>query len=469
MTLTARGLAVASLALLCILSFVHFSVPAIHGRHLAEEDSLPADLRHKDLFPLNGDDILGTILAVAGLIIAASGGIGGGGILVPLLILIFKFSPKMAIPLSTFTILGSSVTNMVLNLSKRHPEVDRPLVDWDLIMVMEPLTAAGAIVGSFLSKVLPDWFLTISLVCLLALTSHRTLKKGIQQYKQETLAHEKERSALSEAAEKEIEMEGLEESSRLLGEEALEDPAFEKENTELRDLLTLERDTPRDKVMLMIIMFVVIVFINLIKGGGKSFPSPIGIVCGSFTYWSMTGLIILWVLAISLYARQELVKKYHLKKRLRYKYIKGDVEWNERNTIIYPCLCIFAGFCAGMFGVGGGVVKGPLMLEMGVHPMVAAATVAVMIFFTSIAATTSYIAFGTLKFDYGYYLFCFGLVATAVGQIGVGHLVKKYKRNSLISLSIGAVVALSTCLMGLQSVLSLMSEESEDSSSALCT
>ena len=33
----------------------------------------------------------------------------------------------------------------------------------------------------------------------------------------------------------------------------------------------------------------------------------------------------------------------------------------------------------GMFGVGGGIVKGPLMLEMGVLPDVAAATSATMI------------------------------------------------------------------------------------------
>ena len=60
--------------------------------------------------------------------------------LVPLLILVYGFHPKYAIPLSNFTIVGSSITNMYMNLSKRHPDVDRPLVDWDIILVMEPLT-----------------------------------------------------------------------------------------------------------------------------------------------------------------------------------------------------------------------------------------------------------------------------------------------------------------------------------------
>ena len=43
-----------------------------------------------------------------------------------------------------------------------HPNADRPLVDWDLILIMEPLTIGGALAGSFLNKVtyqlvLPDY------------------------------------------------------------------------------------------------------------------------------------------------------------------------------------------------------------------------------------------------------------------------------------------------------------------------
>jgi uncharacterized membrane protein YfcA len=47
-----------------------------------------------------------------------------------------------------------------------------------------------------------------------------------------------------------------------------------------------------------------------------------------------------------------------------YAYKEGDVEWNERNTLMYPAVCFFAGFFAGLFGVGGGIVKGPLMLQV---------------------------------------------------------------------------------------------------------
>ena len=467
---------------LVVVQYVYYSNDS-SSRGLSEEFLAEDDPHHhKPVFPLDGSDYIGTFLIILGLMIAASGGIGGGGIIVPLLILVFGFTPKKAIPLSNFTIVGSSLTNMLMNLSKRHPYADRPLIDWNLIMVMEPLTVGGAICGTFLSKVLPDLVLTILLVVLLALTAHRTLKKGVQQFKKEALEYkESQRSALSVAVEEVEEEVDASASETLL--EKNETDTIKPSNTsldfesqaqedldsmELASILEAERGTPIDKVVLLLVMFAVLITLNFLKGGGDAFPSPIGIECGGSEYWLLTFLIFAWVIGIAIYMRTELVSMWRKKRRLRYKYVEGDVEWDERNTIIYPFLCIFAGFCAGMFGVGGGIVKGPLMLEMGVHPMVASGTVAIMIFMTSISATTSYMAFGTLTYDYAYFLFFFGLVATAVGQLGVGYLVKKYKRMSLISLSIGAVIALSTLLMGFQSVLSLFSEGNEDSNK-LCT
>ena len=92
-------------------------------------------------------------LAALGLMVAAAGGIGGGGILVPIYMLVLNFSAKHAVPLSNITIFGGAITNTFLNMKKRHPRADRPMVDWDLILVMEPLTIGGALVGSFIQKV----------------------------------------------------------------------------------------------------------------------------------------------------------------------------------------------------------------------------------------------------------------------------------------------------------------------------
>ncbi len=142
---------------------------------------------HKAFFPLVKSDVVGFILASAGLIISAGGGIGGGGMLVPIYILVMKFHTKMAIPLSNITVLGGAMANILLNMKKRHPLADRPRVDWDLILMMEPLTIGGALIGALVNKVIPEEILTILMVVLLGYISWRTISKGIEAYKIEAV------------------------------------------------------------------------------------------------------------------------------------------------------------------------------------------------------------------------------------------------------------------------------------------
>jgi len=112
-------------------------------------------------------------------------------------------------------------------------------------------------------------------------------------------------------------------------------------------------------------------------------------------------------------------------------------------------------------------VKGPLMLAMDVHPGVASASSACMIFFTSFTATTSFFVFGLLDPQYGPVCFCIGFIATYFGQIGLSILMRRAQRNSYIAFSIGAVVLLSAILMTVQSLLSI-AEGEHHSSGGIC-
>ena len=64
-------------------------------------------------------------------------------------------------------------------------------------------------------------------------------------------------------------------------------------------------------------------------------------------------------------------------------------------------------------------LQGPLMLEMGVLPDVAAATSATMILFTSAAAAVVFLSFGGVPPAYAGLAFTVGLLSTAAGQVGV--------------------------------------------------
>jgi uncharacterized membrane protein YfcA len=147
--------------------------------------------------------------------------------------------------------------------------------------------------------------------------------------------------------------------------------------------------------------------------------------------------------------------------------VEGDIQWTSRATIIYPVICALAGFFAGMFGVGGGIVKGPLMLAMGVHPKVSSASSACMILFTSFTATTSFVVFGLLIPDYALVCLVIGFVSTFVGQVVLNYLMSKYQRNSYIAFSIGGVVLLSAFLMTIQSLVSI-AEGGQGRNSGVC-
>ena len=229
----------------------------------------------------------------------------------------------------------------------------------------------------------------------------------------------------------------------------------EKDAVDLKNMMEQERSAPLGNVKALVLMFVVVLVINVLKGGG-GFPSPLGIQCGSTSFWVANAVMFGWVATVSIFARSHLIKIYKEKARVKFAYVEGDIEWDERATIVYPGICMFAGFFAGMFGVGGGIVKGPLMLAMGVHPSVAAATSACMILFTSFTATSSFMVFGLLIPDYGMVCVVVGFVATYIGQILLGKLMAKFQRNSYIAFSIGGIVLLSVILMTAQSVVSIM-------------
>ncbi|EED94211.1 predicted protein, partial [Thalassiosira pseudonana CCMP1335] len=385
-------------------------------------------------------DFLGFFFAALGLVLAAGGGIGGGGILVPVYILILDFLPKHAIPLSNVTVFGGAVANTIFNVRKRHPLADRPLIDWDLILVMEPSTLLGALVGANLNKILSETLIAVMLVVLLSFTAYGTLKKAGKMYDKETEDLKNEWSysdGLREHLVNDYSHMDDEEGRKGANDNNKEDTVTEYEEFGMHEANSLDR-----------LMFVVVLAINILKGGG-GFASPVGIKCGSAAFWISQALLLVWIIGISLVARRQLIKDTALKMGAGFRYLKEDMIWDDKSTIIYPLFSTVAGFCAGMFGIGGGIVKGPLMIMMGVHPAVASATSACMILFTSFTATTTFAVYGLLVHDYAIACVILGFVATAVGQTITTRLLKKSRRNSYIAFSIGFVVLLSALLMTL--------------------
>ena len=336
-------LSIASIAIMATLITIHHQSSLVPSftRIMSDNQEYYKEYKayneqHKALYPFNSTDYRGFLCAILGLMVAAGGGIGGGGILVPIYILVMGFSPKHAIPLSNITVFGGACANTYLNTKKRHPLAERPMVDWDLILIMEPLTIAGALCGAFLNKVLREEVLAVMLVLLLSFTAYNTLKKAMKMYKVESV-HLKEQSSSSYIKESEL--------TTIAAEDDVEDDVKQEEllldnplgvdegerggdyesmgqidltdNAVLAKLLEEEKSVPRGNITLLIVMFVVVLFVNIVKGGG-AFSSPLGIECGSISFWIANCIMLGWIFMISLMARSYLLNRYQLKESCGY-------------------------------------------------------------------------------------------------------------------------------------------------------
>jgi uncharacterized membrane protein YfcA len=154
-------------------------------------------------------------------------------------------------------------------------------------------------------------------------------------------------------------------------------------NGELLAILDIEASIPIARVGLLMLLITIVTILTLFKS-----PQLAGVQCGSGQYWLITFSVFLIIIVFSVIFGRDVVSRWRRKVALNYSFIEGDVQWTQRNALLYPFLCMWAGVFAGTFGVGGGVVKGPLMLEMSMHPLVVSATSAVMIFFTSLSASS---------------------------------------------------------------------------------
>ncbi len=125
--------------------------------------------------------------------ISNAGGIGGGGLLIPILILILKFATHEAIPISKLMILTGALTAFMMGLKNKHPYRNGIPLDLNVAGVLCPMLLFGTMVGVSLNKVMPPSVILISLTAVLIINTFKTCYKfdifiifrGIKIFKKE--------------------------------------------------------------------------------------------------------------------------------------------------------------------------------------------------------------------------------------------------------------------------------------------
>ena len=219
-------------------------------------------------------------------------------------------------------------------------------------------------------------------------------------------------------------------------------------------LLDSERRIPYSTNLLVLFLsWAMLLVLALLKGGGKKAgQSPVAAwqgktqeeFCRSAGFWILWWVGVPVLVGVTYLAGNYLLAKHRLKVRTHFAFHEGDVKWTERRVRLCPIAVIAAGVLAGLLGVGGAMVTGPLMLEMGMMPRVSTVTSSFLIIFTTGVAAIAYMSLGTLRMDYASWFALMGGMGAAVGLKIIAHLVKKYKRQSMVIWSLTLVFVLAT-------------------------
>lgn len=169
---------------------VHEGKPLLRVEHslpyrifrLGEEEQ-----QHWPKLELGWRTVSAVILGGIGAALSSAGGLGGGGLFVPLFNLLLQFDAKTSAALSNFMILGGSLANLYINLRQRHPILrHKPLIDFDVVLLLQPNMLLGISTGVILNVILPDWVLTALLAITLAYMTIHSSRGALRRWKRET-------------------------------------------------------------------------------------------------------------------------------------------------------------------------------------------------------------------------------------------------------------------------------------------
>ncbi|KAL2502677.1 Sulfite exporter TauE/SafE family protein [Forsythia ovata] len=373
--------------------------------------------------------VLATVIGFLGSACGTVGGVGGGGIFVPMLTLIVGFDTKSAAAISKCMIMGASASSVWYNLRVPHPCREVPIIDYDLALLFQPMLLLGITIGVTLSLVFPYWLITILIIILFIGTSSRSFFKATEMWKEETILEK----TMAEGRQTFVNSNG----ELLIDTEY--DPLVPKEEKTalqiMRDNLNIKR------ILVLLVVWICFLLLQVIKNDLRA-CSPM--------YWVLNLLQFPATLAVFFY---ECIKLYKESKKRRLagnpeSICEATIQWTATNLALCALCGILGGTVGGLLGSGGGFILGPLLLEIGVIPQVASATATFVMMFSSSLSVVEFYLLKRFPIPYALYLMCVSILAGFWGQFFVRKLIAILRRASLIVFILSGVIFASALTMG---------------------
>ncbi|CAO2825916.1 unnamed protein product [Amaranthus hypochondriacus] len=365
--------------------------------------------------------VLGSFIGFCGAAFGSVGGVGGGGIFVPMLSLIIGFDPKSATAISKCMITGAAASTVYYNLKLRHPTLDMPLIDYDLALLFQPMLMLGVSIGVAFNVIFADWMVTVLLLILFVGTSTKAFFKGIETWNKETL--------MKKEALRQLESNGT-------NGEAVEYKPLPSGPTKDKDTeVSIINNVCWKELGLLVLVWAAFLVLQIFKENTAT--------C-SMAYWVLNLLQIPVAVGVSAY------QAYNLYKGHRIISSKGDVStnWEVHQLVLYCCCGISAGIVGGLLGLGGGFILGPLFLELGIPPQVSSATATFAMTFSASMSVIEYYLLKRFPVPYALYFVVVATIAAFVGQHVVRKLIIILGRASIIIFILSLTIFVSAVSLG---------------------
>lgn len=359
--------------------------------------------------------VVGTLIGFFGAAFGSVGGVGGGGIFVPMLTLIIGFDSKSSTAMSKCMIMGAAASTVYYNLKQRHPTLEMPVIDYDLALLFQPMLVLGISIGVAFNVIFADWMITVLLIVLFIFTATKAFLKGVETWKKETIMKK--------------------EAVKLLagnGEEA--DYKALPAGPEKREVVSLMENVHWKPVGILFAVWFAILAFEI----GQKYTST----C-SVAYWVLNLMQIPVAIGASGY---EAYLLYTGKRRIESRGEAGD--WKVYQLVLSCFIGMSGGMVGGLLGLGGGFILGPLFLELGIPPQVASATATFAMMFSSSMSVVEYYLLKRFPVPYALYFVAVATFAALVGQFLVRKLIIVLGRASLIIFILAFTIFVSAISLG---------------------
>jgi len=356
--------------------------------------------------------------------LAGAPGIGGGGINVPLLMMLNRFTIKEAVPISHIAVMGNALSQLLVNTRLRHPSMPmRPLIHYEIAAVLLPAMLGGNSLGIVVSRVVAPTLLVVLSLALLVMTSFKTAHKGVKAFRSESQKAGAGSVSLQHLQRTGLNFDANPRSQSICSDSVLHGPqACPRSGGRLRSSFTspepaldkLPKRIPGKCILFMIAFNAIFCFDYLLMA-----PDVFGVERCSTVYWiALLGLYPIVAAAVVLSLRfMRRLDEWHEQRGDGP--IEGDPAISRTAMLSLPLLAAAVGLLAGLLGLGGGEFLVPLLLEFGTHPRVAAATSGFLIFFNTSSNVAHYLLAGTIEpfISYGVGCFLFAMFGSLCGLL----------------------------------------------------